>query len=103
MILTPQDFIRFGSQGGAARDPNSTDAAITFVCTKGNNLERVPEPFGLQYTPGDGGAIVVANLSLSDASPETIEGATTPNEDPDRPGPREGEEAPGVGSRDHRG
>lgn len=62
----------------ATRDPNSTDAAVTFVCTKGNNLERVPEPFGLQYTPGEGGVILVANLSLSDASPETIEGATTP-------------------------
>jgi hypothetical protein len=62
----------------ATRDQNSTDAAITFVCTKGNNLDRVPEPFGLQYSPGDGGAILVEALRLSDVAPETIEGASTP-------------------------
>jgi hypothetical protein len=60
----------------AKRDKDITDAtAISFICTKANNLPRKPDPFGLSFKPGDG-TITVYPVDMREASPQTTAGAS---------------------------
>jgi hypothetical protein len=60
------------------RDRDETEAAlITFTCTKGNNLARVPPSFTLRYEGTQTGGIR-AMLATRDIPPESLIGAPLP-------------------------
>jgi hypothetical protein len=58
----------------ARRDHDVENAtAIAFACKKANNLPARPEPFGLQFVPGQG-TITIFPFDLAEAAPQALTG-----------------------------